>query len=378
VAKIRDIAIEVFARQWDGPSTEARSRQDQPAVQHYGLLSVKDDDGTSGECMFGGGSAEALGATTREILACAEAELIGRSIFDREWLWQRSRALFHYSRLTPSGWAALDIALWDLAGKRAGLPVYELLGAAHEHLTPYVSSAYHPDLTAYADEASYWAEQGIPAYKPHPGGRAVKAVCELTSLVRSAVGDDPKLMLDCSGFYSGTDAVAIGRHIHELGYLWIEDPVHWGHSRILDDVARRLDIAVAATDTPLATFDFIPNLVDRNSPVQIVRGGAQTLGITGLRRAAALTEGLGRAVELHVGSTLHLNLANLHVAFATPSCSFVELVYPADWVQWGTSQPITPGPDGLIAPPPGPGLGAQLDNELLARSHVATKTSAGR
>ena len=92
--------------------------------------------------------------------------LIGEDPLDIGALWSRMHARSRY--VDPSAIGSVDVALWDIAGKAAGLPVHRLLGTCRHKIPVYFSSGLHPRAEDYAEEAIYWREQGWKGYKLHP------------------------------------------------------------------------------------------------------------------------------------------------------------------------------------------------------------------
>jgi L-alanine-DL-glutamate epimerase-like enolase superfamily enzyme len=371
VTRIRDVRVELFERPL-GHSTAAPRFATGGGVAHQALVSIRTEEGVVGECLFGGSGRAAVELLAAEALFLGQ-QLVERSSADREWLWSQLPHYVHYERARRQSWAPVDVALWDLAGKEAGLPVCALLGTVRDELPLYISSAYHERPEAYADEAVAWRERGVTAYKPHPGGRPAAEAIALTQLVRDAVGDGLDLILDASLFYGFEDALAIGRHVERLGYLWLEDPMPWAQEQALAELARRLDVPLAGTDFVAADFADLASRARRDPGLRILRVGSRDLGVTGLKRATAFAEALGRRCELHIDDGTHMNLANLHVALSAPVCGWFEMVDPFGWVQWGTTERIEPDANGLVRAFAGAGLGVELDRELLDRSRVARR-----
>ncbi|MGN6189936.1 MAG: enolase C-terminal domain-like protein [Conexibacter sp.] len=366
---IRDVAVELFERPL-GHGTAAPRFGGAEEVAYQALISIRTQDGAVGECLVGRPRRLAAELLAAEVEGIAE-QLVGRTSAAREWLWSQQSHLVHYERASRQALAAVDVALWDLAGKEAGLPVCALLGTVRDALPLYLSSAYHDAIETYVEEALACRARGIRAYKPHPGGRPAAEVVRLAGAVREAVGDELDLILDASLFYSLDDALVIGRALEALGYLWFEDPLPWADEQGFAELGRRLEIPLAATDYVAAAWSDLAGRARRDPNLRILRVGSRDLGITGMRRAIALAEALGRRCELHIDDSTHMNLANLHAALSAPACEWFELVEPAEWVQWGTTARIAADADGLVRAPDGPGLGAVLDRELLDRSRVA-------
>src|SRR5690606_7413426 len=119
-----------------------------------GLLRVRTEDGVEGNCFFGPGSRVAMEHMAAQILGPLRKEVVGASVDQREALWSHLRFLTPWwGKIGYEAWAAVDVALWDLAGKYAGLPIYRLLGSHKQTLKGYVSSPYYPDVRQYVDEA---------------------------------------------------------------------------------------------------------------------------------------------------------------------------------------------------------------------------------
>ena len=151
----------------------------------------------------------------------AEAGRPGQDPLERERLcalWQRSRST------TARAIGAVDVALWDLAGKIAGLPVHRLLGSYRDRVRAYASSAVLSSPEAYGDEAARFKADGWTAYKIHPPTDPDTAIT-VCQAVRRAVGDGFTVMLDGSWAYDYPAALRVGQAIEALGYHWYEDPL---------------------------------------------------------------------------------------------------------------------------------------------------------
>ena len=117
----------------------------------------------------------------------------------------------------------VDVALWDICAKEAGLPLYKYIGACRDSLPVYASGNFHGTVKEYVDEALYYQSKGIPGYKAHPGG-PVSFDMEVHQAIRDAVGPDYLLMTDPVGDYTINEAVTVGRQLERLNYKWFEEP----------------------------------------------------------------------------------------------------------------------------------------------------------
>src|SRR5690349_1698082 len=179
-------------------------------MQEISLVEVVTDDG-----IVGYGSARAQGgsggrAIADSILKTAAPRVIGQNPLHREKIWQTLAKLERAGYLPIFATSAIDVALWDIAGKVLGQPVWELLGGYRDRLPAYASSAHLPRIEDYLHEVAEIRARGYRAYKIHPIGRAAEDIA-LCRAVREAVGMDFPLMLDPGGVYTRDEALRVGR-----------------------------------------------------------------------------------------------------------------------------------------------------------------------
>jgi L-alanine-DL-glutamate epimerase-like enolase superfamily enzyme len=294
--------------------------------------------------------------------------LLGQDPLDRERLnyelWKRVRA----SRVRLIG--ALDVALWDIAGKVAGLPIHRILGSFRDRIPAYVSSQVLDSADAYVDQALEYRSGGWAAYKIHPPqewGEDIK-VCEA---VRKGVGDDYTMMLDSVWSYNYEQALRVGRAIERLGFYWYEDPLADHDIYNYVKLREKLDIPIMATEYPMAGLESCaPWILERAT--DFLRGDVAVKGgITTLVKTAHLAEAFGLQYEVHHGGNSLNNVANLHVIMAIRNCEFFEVLLPDAAQKYGLAQDITVDSNGFVHAPTAPGLGAEIDFDLIRRKTLA-------
>ncbi|HEY1229419.1 MAG TPA: mandelate racemase, partial [Ramlibacter sp.] len=189
--KITDVTLTLFA--WDDiPATSYGAHTGKfSGASKLGLLKIETDEDVTGHAFLGSAffPADSDGGSLVRVL---KPLVLGQHPLDRERLYQ---AMFKRVRTTTVRCiGAVDVALWDIAGQVAGLPIHRLLGTYRESVPAYISSAVLASPSAYADEALQYQSQNLIAYKIHPpqAWREDIRVCEA---VRKAVGDDYLLML---------------------------------------------------------------------------------------------------------------------------------------------------------------------------------------
>jgi L-alanine-DL-glutamate epimerase-like enolase superfamily enzyme len=265
---------------------------------------------------------------------------------------------------------AVDVALWDLAGKIARMPIHQLLGTYRTTVPAYASSQLLPSPAVYVEQAQSFKDRGWRAYKIHPP-QNLAADIKVCEAVRQAMGDDFTLMLDATWAYGYEEALRLGRAIERLGYYWYEDPLRdediYGYVRL----TQKLDIPIMATEAPAGGLDTYAIWITERA-TDYLRGDIPNKGgITNMVKTAHLAEAFGLRYEIHHSSNSLNNVANLHVTMAIRNCEFFEAVLPDGARKYGLVNDLTVGPDGLLHAPGGPGLGADIDFDLIERKTEA-------
>lgn len=207
--KITDLKLALV--RWDIPKAEhACGNRTIGASQttQLGVLTVETDSGVQGHS-FLGGARQGADHFAKPLFQYLKPMVMDRNPLDIGSIWQD---MYHKANRLASLRAigAIDVALWDIAGKVAGLPIHRLLGSHRDTAPAYASSAWLPSLEAYAEEAISFLERGWTAYKIHPHGIPSSDI-EITEGVRRAVGDEVVLMLDSMWAYTYEDALRVGR-----------------------------------------------------------------------------------------------------------------------------------------------------------------------
>src|SRR5260370_25040703 len=219
--KITDVTLTLFS--WESiPSTIYGHHTARPTGQSdLGLLAITTDDGLVGNA-FLGTSSNPASLDGPGLIRFLKPVLMGQDALDRERLnrlmWRRARAA------TVRAIGACDIALWDIAGKAAGLPIHRLIGTTRDHIAAYASSEIHGSPEAYVEQARHYQSTGWRAHQTHPpqSWHDDIKVCEA---VRKAVGDDYTVILDSTWSYRSQEALRGGRAIEEMGIYWCVAPL---------------------------------------------------------------------------------------------------------------------------------------------------------
>ena len=364
--KITNVTLELFA--WDDiPATSYGSHTGRfVGRSDLGLVRIQTDEGIEGHA-FLGSAMNPASVDAPGLIRHLKPLLIGHDPLERErlnqQLWRRTRSA------TVRSIGALDVALWDLAGKAFGQPVHRLLGTFRDRIPAYASSAVLDSPQAYAEEALRFRDTGWAAYKIHPPARWREdiAVCEA---VRRAVGDDYTIMLDSTWSYDFPAALRVGKAVEALGFYWYEDPLHDQDIYNYVKLKQQLSIPIMATEYPQTGLESYAAWITERATDYLRGDVAVKGGITTLMKTAHLAEAFRMNYEIHHGGNSLNNVANLHVAMAIRNTEFFEVLLPAGAQKYGLDPDIEPDANGLVHAPTGPGLGAAIDFDLIRRKSL--------
>ena len=216
--------------------------------------------------------------------------------------------------------AGIDIALWDLKGKAAGMPVWRLLGGENRPLFTYATGGYYrPGVSnaAYGEELARFLDLGYRAVKLKTGAGSVAAEAERVGAVRKALGEAPDLLLDMNAPYDLPDCIDFAHRVEPHRIFWLEEPLHWYLQPA--DFAR----LAAATPIPLAhgerelTRFTVRDFIVQGAVRYVQFDATRAAGFTEALRVAALAEQHGVMVAPHTAPELHG-----HLVLALPRCAF--------------------------------------------------------
>jgi len=339
------------------------------------LVKITTEDGLVG---WGEGAAASL---IDELLAPL---IIGGDPMQRAGLWERMfHALYNaniFVGLAGSALSAIDIALWDLAGKATGLPAHALLGGkVRDRVAVYATGLYYtegefPD--RLLDEARSYVEQGFTGMKTKVGGLTVEEDVRRVRALREAIGPDVRLMVDANEAYNATTAIRIGHKLAELDLMWFEEPVNAQDVEAYLQVKDALPMAIAGGENLRTRFEFKDYLARRAYDIaqpDIMHCG----GITEMARICAMANAHGVQVNPHVWGSPIMIAATLHLTATLPPCPTArdpqpyaqEPVMEFDRTPSAIRQQVCVEPfdqrDSYIRVPEGPGLGIEVDEYVV-------------
>jgi L-alanine-DL-glutamate epimerase-like enolase superfamily enzyme len=361
--KITDLSVTMF--NWKSAVWRA-GRGSFGGHRLLGVVTVQTDAGVDGHA-FLGSSRQGADAYVGPLIEFVKPAIMGANPLDIGAIWHR---LWRMNRsVSTEAIGAVDVALWDVAGKVANLPIHRLLGTCRDRVPAYASSGWLPTPEAYGEEAQRFKTLGWPAYKIHPHGIPRDDI-KICRAVRNAVGDDMTLMLDSIWAYGYEDAVRVGRAIEALDFFWYEDPLADEDIYNYIKLRNKLDIPIMSTEFAPGRLYGMAQWIQQMA-TDILRGDvAVTGGITPLVKIAHLAEAFRMKCEIHHGGNSLNNVANLHVIMAVNNCDYYE-VFPSHGAnKFGLVKDIEVDKQGLVYAPEKAGLGYEIDWDLVKRETV--------
>jgi D-galactarolactone cycloisomerase len=354
------------------------------------LVEVVTDEGVSGW-----GEAFNQGLEPPQIAAAAiehalKPLLVGASPLDLEVLWHR---MYHSTRdygrkgSVMAAISALDIALWDIAGKTYGVPIYQLLGGAFRTTVQAYATGFYRirgpgEAERLADEAIEHAEAGLTAMKIKLGFGVPDDVAVMHA-IRRVLGDRAvTLMVDTNHAYGLVDALRLGRLLEPFNLRWYEEPVVPEDLAGYRELRSTLTIPIAGGENEHSLYGFRELIGGRCVDIAQPDIGSAG-GFTACRHIIALAQAHGIQVNPHVWGSAVGQAAALQLIAAIPvanhSLQPTEPIFEYDCSDHPFRQSLVKQPfqqvDGWVDIPRAPGLGIEVEREVLGS--IASRTSRG-
>jgi L-alanine-DL-glutamate epimerase-like enolase superfamily enzyme len=323
------------------------------------VVTVRADSGHAGTgyaFAFGAQDLAPIAATARALAPLLEG---GEAIApERHWReMHRALALVGAGGPALAALGALDIALWDLAGRIAGQPLYRLLGGARGRI-PVYGSGGSLDLSAdaLAAEGAAFAKAGYGAFKLK-AGHGLDEDLRRVSIVRKAVGSGMRLIVDGNQQWTAKQAVRAAHAFQGEGLWWLEEPVPAADIAACAEVRAASPVEIATGETNFGVGE-MGRLIDARAADILMPNLQRVGGITGWRKVAAAAEVAGVPMASHVYAEI-----GVHLMCGVPNGLVLEVLpwWPRLFVEELRIEA------GEAVPPEAPGLGLTLDQDVLRR-----------
>ncbi len=337
---------------------------------------------TTSEGVTGWGEASLHGAIGSVESAIAEfaPHLVGHDPAGPEQHWHRLYNAWRWrgGAVFMTALAALDIALWDIEGKRLGVPIHRLLGGAHRtRLRAYAS---HWLAGVRTPEAAFTGAQdavrrGFGAFKCnlltrdglHANEAAeLRLAAELMQAAREGAGPDTEIFIECSELLSPRTAIRLDDLLAPHRPGWFEEPIPFENAAAMARLQRELRTPIATGERLLSRFE-VRELLEQGGCRVLQPDIMHAGGFTEVRRIAALADTWYIPVAPHNPGGPICTAASMHLAAAIPNFLILEQMEPQRATRDALAHPPARLDNGFFIVPDGPGLGIEPDLDALAR-----------
>jgi L-alanine-DL-glutamate epimerase-like enolase superfamily enzyme len=258
--------------------------------------------------------------------------------------------------VTQFAMSVVDIAVWDILGKAAGLPVYKMLGAVRDRMPVYAMCGWYrendQDHSQYQRTIEETLEIGYRAFKVKVGRYSLDDDVERIEFGRKTAGKDIRIMVDANQAFNRVEALRRGRAYQELGCFWYEEPLPpWDHEGYAE-LAAALDMRIATGENEYNRHAFMDLLLKKGADV-VQPDNRRAGGPTEWMEIGALAGGFGVELASHGGGP-----ANMNILSAIPSAIYMES---------GGRQKLVKGE--LLAPE-APGMSSEVSSDFIAKHKI--------
>ena len=267
--------------------------------------------------------------------------------------------------LSDEARASIDIALWDLAARRADRPLYQLLGAQRDSMEPYASLPFYDTLPEYVDAVNEYARLGYRAFKFHVWG-SIEEDSPLVALIQQTFADSGyRFMIDLEGAYGIEDALRLGEEMDERLFIVLEAAID---DQLLEQYARlrnRLAVAIHPAGYDIYSPEFIRQGIETGA-WDAGRFDATTVGgISTALQLLTIANDADLTIDIQSWGHSLAQAANLHLMLANKRTRYFEAPMPKQAYEFGMKNGDLLA-RGRVVAPPGAGLGIEVDWEHLS------------
>jgi L-alanine-DL-glutamate epimerase-like enolase superfamily enzyme len=269
------------------------------------------------------------------------------------------------SELSDKARSSIDIALWDLAARKAGLPLCKLLGAKRRSIESYASFPFYDSLPACVEAVGEKSKLGFRAFKFHAGGQVERDSRLIDKIQQSFSGTPYRFMIDFEAAYDIDDALSLGRKMDQELFAWLEGPIDDSRLEQYAELRRKLAVPVIPAGNNIYSAEFIRQGIEKQSwdagrfDVTVIGGFSRALELMIIANDAGLP------IEIQSWDHSLSQAANLHLMLANERTRYFEAPMPKEAFEFG----MTNGnllERGRAVAPDGPGLGIDVDWDRLA------------
>ena len=273
--------------------------------------------------------------------------------------------------LMISAMSGIDLALWDLAGKRLGVPVLELLGGSSRDVMNGYASGGWAKVDAIGEQLQSYVDRGFKSVKMRIGvmDGTVSASVARVKAAREALGDDIDIMVDAHGTYSEPEAREFCRRSADFNIRWFEEPVSADSRKAMAAIKRDATMPISMGESEFTCFDF-QDLIDRDAADVLQPDMAICGGLTEGLKISSLAVANQLELAPHCWGSAFSFLAGLTLAFASPAARVIEFSLGANPLLRDLVDEDIVAETGACHPPQGAGWGLTPNSDFVAEYSI--------
>jgi L-alanine-DL-glutamate epimerase-like enolase superfamily enzyme len=258
--------------------------------------------------------------------------------------------------VTQFAMSVVDIAVWDIVGKMAGLPVYKMLGAVRDRMPAYAMCGWYrendQDHSKYKRTIDETLEVGYRAFKVKVGRYSLEDDVERIEFGRKTAGKDIRILVDANQAFNRVEALRRGRVYQELGCFWYEEPLPpWDHEGYAE-LAGSLDMRIATGENEYNKHAFMDLLLKKAADV-VQPDNRRAGGPTEWIEIGAIADGFGAELASHGGGPVDMNIL----------CAIPNAIY----MESGGKQKLV---NGEVLAPEAPGMSSELNRDFITKHKI--------
>lgn len=334
------------------------------------VVRMKTDDGLDGYGWVHGGR------IVFDAILDMEKRVIGEDPFNVERIWNKLYLPKVYGRkgLTTRAISAIDVSLWDIMGKVAGRPLYQLIGGYRDSIPAYIAGGYYEANKACDElkaEMRHNVALGAKAVKMKIGGASITEDVNRIQAVREEVGGEVAILVDANNAYNRIDALKMGRQLEQLDVYWFEEPLSPDDIEGCAELARKLDVTIAVGENEYTRWGFKQLL--EAGVAQVLNADALVLGgITEWKKVADLAVANHVLIAPHGDQEIHT-----HLVCGVPNGLIAEYYESNTNVLRSAMfrKTVSLDAEGHVTPLQDPGIGVTIEFDALEPHKVCEYVS---
>lgn len=293
-------------------------------------------------------------------------KLIGQSALDSEkiWKWMAKRPTV----VAKPAMSCIDIALWDIRGQYAKMPIYQMLGAAQDKILSYASTPLLDTIEDYLKFIDKCVAEGFKAIKIHPF-TIYKEDVELVKAIQKKCGDSEiRFSFDPDQQYSREQAYKMAKLLEEYDWDWFEAPLPDTDLVGYRQLREKTNIPISCGGNHYLDLKEIQTGLSLEAWDDIRIDATVCGGITPTKKMVAVAEANGRRIEIQSWGATLTQAANLHIMLSTNLCTYFEQAFPYKPFEIGAKDVIRTDKEGYVRIAEGKnGLGVEMDWDEIER-----------